>query len=374
MPRMVVLQDQGISPLSEEAYLDESGLQRLLEEHPELIALDDVDPTASPLLPIGREVPLAGQSLDLLFLDLAGRPTGVETKLRRNPQVRREVVGQVLEYGAYLSTWTVKDIERQAERYLADPQTPARFQGQGLYEALSRLDASGPTEEGGDEAGMRSRISNSLERGHLRLLIAVDRVVDPLRKLVTFLNGASSFDMYLLEVQQYRAPDGMKIASINVYGGAGSKPNGAGVRRTAWDEARFLQALRSEASAASAAVALELYSFAQEQADSPVWGTGTTVGSVGFGTRRGGGRLVIFWLNTNGQVTFSTGALNRNVPREARASLLATLRSFGIDASDKLLEMDVWLTFDAGRLRGSELVERFKSAILQVRESLGRGA
>jgi len=36
--------------------------------------------------------------------------------------------------------------------------------------------------------------------------------------------------------------------------------------------------------------------------------------------------------------------------------------------------MDVWLTFDAGRLRGSELVERFKSAILQVRESLGRGA
>ena len=374
MPRMVVLQDQGISPLSEEAYLDESGLQRLLEEHPELIALDDVDPTASPLLPIGREVLLAGQSLDLLFLDLAGRPTGVETKLRRNPQVRREVVGQVLEYGAYLSTWTVKDIERQAERYLADPQTPARFPVQGLYEALSRLDASGPTEEGGDEAGMRSKISDSLERGHLRLLIAVDRVVDPLRKLVTFLNGASSFDMYLLEVQQYRAPDGMKIASINVYGGAGSKPNGAGVRRTAWDEARFLQALRSEASAASAAVALELYSFAQEQADSPVWGTGTTVGSVGFGTRRGGGRLVIFWLNTNGQVTFSTGALNRNVPREARASLLATLRSFGIDASDKLLEMDVWLTFDAGRIKGSELVERFKSAILQVRDSLSHGA
>jgi len=374
MPRMVVLQDQGISPLSQEAYLDESALQRLLEEHPELIALDDVDPTASPLLPIGREVPLAGQSLDLLFLDLSGRLTGVETKLRRNSQVRREVVGQVLEYGAYLSTWSVEDVERQAERYLADPQTPARFQSQGLYEALSRVDASGPTGEGSDETGMRTKISNSLESGDMRLLIAVDRVVDPLRRLVTFLNSASRFDMYLLEVQQYRAPDGMKIASINVYGGAGSKPNGASVRRPTWDEPRFLEALRSEASAASAAVALDLYGFAQEQADSAVWGTGTTVGSVGFGVRRGGGRLVIFWLNTKGQVSLSTGALNRNVPQEARASLLATLRSFGIDASDKLLEMDIWLTFDASRLQGSEQLERFKSAVLQVRESLGRGA
>ena len=372
MPRMVVLQDQGISPLSEEAYLDESALQRLLEEHPELIALDDVDPTASPLLPIGREVPLAGQSLDLLFLDLAGRLTGVETKLRRNSQVRREVVGQVLEYGAYLSTWTVEDVERQAESYLVDPQTPTRFQGQGLYEALNRLDASGPTEEGSDDAGMRSKISNSLERGDMRLLIAVDRVVDPLRRLVTFLNGASSFDMYLLEVQQYRAPDGMKIASINVYGGAGLKPDGGGVRRTAWDEPRFLGALRSEASAASAAVALDLHRFVQEQADSAVWGTGTSVGSVGFGVRRGGGRLVIFWLNTKGQVSFSTGALNRNVRQEARASLLATLRSFGIDAPDKLLEADIWVTFDASRVKGSQQVELFKSAVLQIQESLSR--
>jgi hypothetical protein len=204
----------------------------------------------------------------------------------------------------------------------------------------------------------------------MRLLIAVDRVVDPLRRLVTFLNGASSFDMYLLEVQQYRAPDGMKIALINVYGGAGMKPDGGGVRRTAWDEPRFLGALRSEASAASAAVALDLHRFVQEQADSAVWGTGTSMGSVGFGVRRGGGRLVIFWLNTKGQVSFSTGALNRNVPQEARASLLTTLRSFGIDAPDRLLETDVWVTFNASRVRGSEQVERFKSAVLRVRESL----
>lgn len=97
MPRLVVLEDRAVSVLSEEPYLNEAALQGLLEGHPELIALDEVEPAALPLLPVGREIPLAGQSLDLLFLDASGRLTAVETKLRRNSQVRREVVGQVLE-------------------------------------------------------------------------------------------------------------------------------------------------------------------------------------------------------------------------------------------------------------------------------------
>jgi len=365
MPRLVMLGEEGVSPLSEEVYLDESALQRLLEEHPELIALDDVDPTASPLIPIGSEVPLAGQQLDLLFLDVSGRLTAVETKLRRNSQVRREVVGQVLEYGAYLSTWSVEDVERQAARYLADSQTPARFQSQSLYEALSRLGASEPAAEGAGEAEMRSKISNALAMRDMRLIIAVDRVVEPLRTLVTFVNSASRFGMYLLEVQQYRAPDGMRIASISVYGGA-TPPSPTPPH---WDEARFLQALQDQAGPASAAVVRELYSFMGEQADSVVWGTGMTYGSVGFGVRRGGDKFAIFWMNTKGQIYLSAGVLNKRVPQQAVASLLATLRSLGIDAPDELRE----LTFDAGRLSKPADLGRFRSAVVKIRESLEQG-
>lgn len=367
MPRLVVLGDDGISPLKEEAFLDEAALQRLLEEHPELIALDDVDPTASPLIPIGREIPLSGQSLDLLFIDLSGKLTAIEAKLRRNSQVRREVVGQVLEYGAYLSNWSVEDAERQATRYLSDSRTPARFRSQSLYEALSQVGAPGPTEEATDEDEMRSKIVDSLARGDMRLIIAVDRIVDPLRRLVTFLNSATRFGMFLLEVQEYRSPDGMRIASMNIYGGARPKQAGGGA---GWDETRFVETLRAHASSASADIVRELYGFIQEQADSVVWGTGAAQGSAGFGIRLGGDRFVLFGVNTKGEIYFSTGAVNKRAPREARADLLEALRSFEIDAPDELLEADHWLAFDAGRLKKPADLKRFKSAILALRDSL----
>jgi len=117
MPRLALIQDPGVVSLKEEPFLDEARLQRLLEENPELIAIDEVDPSATLLIPIGSEVSMGGQALDLLFIDAAGRLTAIEAKLRKNSQVRREVVGQTLEYVSYLSTWTIEDIERQAESY-----------------------------------------------------------------------------------------------------------------------------------------------------------------------------------------------------------------------------------------------------------------
>ena len=49
--------------------------------------------------------------------------------------------------------------------------------------------------------------SNRLSTRDMRLIIASTRFVEPLRTVETFVNGASRFGMYLLEVQQYkRAP------------------------------------------------------------------------------------------------------------------------------------------------------------------------
>ena len=199
------------------------------------------------------------------------------------------------------------------------------------------------------------------------MTIAVDRVVDPLRSLVTFTNSASRFGMYLLEIQQFRAPDGLQVASINVYGGAAPKKDGGG--RTQWDESRFLETLRAQCPSDSVVVVEELYAFMQEQADSIVWGTGTKEGSAGFAVSRGGVRLVMFGVTTNGGVYFSTGTMNKKgVSRELTGSLLATLRSFGVDAPDKLI--DSWVAFDADRLKKSDDRDRLKSAVLEIRDSV----
>lgn len=371
MPRLVLIEDHVATALEQKSFLDEASLQTLLEEHPELIALDDVDPSASALIPIGREVGLAGQSLDLLFIDLGGRLVAVETKLRKNPEVRREVIGQVLEYGAYLSSWTIEDVEAQATRYFSDPHTPERFRGQNLYEAMSGLNASLSSEESLDEPSLRDRISERIEAEELVLIIAVDRIVDALRQTVTFVNGASRFGIYLLEIQEYPLPDGAKIASLAAFGGVTGTRSGLSSARGVWDESRFLKTLDEQSEPEDRAVIQELYSFIQSEADSVIWGTGKIQGSAGFGVRHAGARFALFGILTRGWAYIAIDALNKRVPLPARKSFLETLRSLGVAAAtEATLESGQWLDIKANLLRDKTDLERFKAAIREMRDAL----
>ena len=82
---------------------DEKWLQKLLFEQPELLATENSE---RPILPICRELPLKSENskvfLDLFCVRDDGRPVLVECKLWRNPQARREVIGQILEYASLL--------------------------------------------------------------------------------------------------------------------------------------------------------------------------------------------------------------------------------------------------------------------------------
>src|SRR4051812_3835695 len=77
----------------------EAQLQKLLYDSPELIPAYDQDKSAV----FAREAGLPGSGYtDLLGVDGNGNILIVETKLARNDEVRRKVIGQVLEYAAYL--------------------------------------------------------------------------------------------------------------------------------------------------------------------------------------------------------------------------------------------------------------------------------
>jgi hypothetical protein len=53
-----------------------------------------------------------------------GLPVLVECKLWRNPQGRREVVGQILDYAKELSRWSSSDLQREVSRRLKRNGTP----------------------------------------------------------------------------------------------------------------------------------------------------------------------------------------------------------------------------------------------------------
>ncbi|MBV8136624.1 MAG: hypothetical protein JO121_13495 [Deltaproteobacteria bacterium] len=77
-------------------FVAEAELQKMLYEAPELVSQD------RPAVFI-KEAGLPGSGYtDLLGIDSEGNVLIVETKLAKDPEVRRKVIGQILEYAAYL--------------------------------------------------------------------------------------------------------------------------------------------------------------------------------------------------------------------------------------------------------------------------------
>jgi len=127
MPGGIFLLQGGDSlvEMTEKDYDSEELLQKLLADYPNLLAGDQID-SDSPRrwLLIGREVgvPLeeAGgnaMSLDHLFLDQDGVPTLVEVKRSSDVRIRREVIGQMLDYAANASAyWPADQIQQLFEQ------------------------------------------------------------------------------------------------------------------------------------------------------------------------------------------------------------------------------------------------------------------
>lgn len=95
-------------PMEETPYAAEDILQGLLEDYPDLVPGDQINPDyPRKWLLIKREagVPSCQDgsdnwSLDHLFVDQDGIPTFIECKRATDNRIRREVVAQMLDYAA----------------------------------------------------------------------------------------------------------------------------------------------------------------------------------------------------------------------------------------------------------------------------------
>jgi hypothetical protein len=81
----------------------ESELQKLLIESPSLVMINEIRDGVSPLIFAVREFGLPGSgATDVLAFSLTGDIAIIECKLATNPEIKRKVIGQILEYAAYL--------------------------------------------------------------------------------------------------------------------------------------------------------------------------------------------------------------------------------------------------------------------------------
>ena len=105
MGNVFLVQGDGLVEMEESGYDSEADLQRLLELYPRLLAGDQMNAEEPRRwLLIRREVGLPDQesgadrwSVDHLFLDQDAVPTIVETKRSSNTEIRRKIVGQMMD-------------------------------------------------------------------------------------------------------------------------------------------------------------------------------------------------------------------------------------------------------------------------------------
>ena len=133
----ILREDGTLIEMQETPYDSEALLQQLLADYSNLLAGDQINPDKPRRwLLVSREMRVSGDDgadrgyLDHLFLDQDAVPTLVEVKRSENTQIRREVVGQMLDYAANgVAFWSVEDIRRRYEANVCRGEHRLRTRG-----------------------------------------------------------------------------------------------------------------------------------------------------------------------------------------------------------------------------------------------------
>jgi hypothetical protein len=113
---------------------NEEWLQKYLAAKPDLLPLRDLEGVPTRLRLIAREL----LGIDLLFADDQGLLTIVETKLAENPEAKREVVAQLLDYASQLSKFDTLGLCELIAKLKGKDAIRGLGELQNLVEALSK--------------------------------------------------------------------------------------------------------------------------------------------------------------------------------------------------------------------------------------------
>lgn len=186
-----------------EAHLyNEAWLQELLRRHPEILPVDEIEPVFHPLVPIGREVATEAGYIDNLFISHRGYLVLVETKLWRNPEAKREVVAQAIDYSSSLSKWSYNQLDKVAKAYTK------KYEGseQNLLEWVEHQ--SGPVEKGHEY--FEDVVAKNLQLGRFLTLIVGDRIKSSVADMLGYINKYPhmAISMALVELNCFHEKEG----------------------------------------------------------------------------------------------------------------------------------------------------------------------
>ena len=171
------------------SFPNEAELQSMLHRSTELIPVRAGEDAPRIFV---RECGLPGSgNTDLLGVDSDGNIYVVECKLASNPEIRRKVLGQVMEYAAFLWNMPYEDFD----------QFFVRRENETLLALMGK-------KSGADWAAeeFRGQVAKNLKSGTFHLIIAVDRMNNELSQVIRYLAACTpSIRLEAMEINVYKS-------------------------------------------------------------------------------------------------------------------------------------------------------------------------
>lgn len=180
--------------------VNEAAIQQMVQAYPGCLPIAEIDPLFIDPVPICTELSTPAGAIDNFMVTASGLPILVECKLWRNPEGRREVVGQILDYSKELTRWSSSDLQREASRRL----------GREGNVILELVRSAGHDVE---EISFNDALTHNLRRGRFLLLIVGDGIREGVEAISEYLQAHAGlhFTLGLVEMPIYGLEDGSRI-------------------------------------------------------------------------------------------------------------------------------------------------------------------
>lgn len=337
-------------PLKDKSYSDESHLQDLVYEDPTTIPVEDIDSDAelAPIEVIVKELALGIGSSDIVGIDAKGNIYIIEAKLAKNPEAKRAVIGQIMEYAANL--WG-RDLG-----WLEDRVKEKRKKG--ISEFFEKR-------EDWDREAFEGNLKNSLLKGKFKLLVVVDRVNEELKRIITYVNQVLGVELYALELTYFKDEKGAEILVPSIHGGIRKPPSHPRV----WDEDSFFEDVKTRITDPGTLQTMrEIYDFSKQNGK-VVFGKGAIYGTFRFRIPYRSKDVDLFSIQSDGE---SNSVNFRNLTDAGVDSVTVTeylmqLKSLGFPFDEKE-DLKRYPTFKLDILNDESRLSAFKKYAIDIKK------
>jgi hypothetical protein len=352
MPGIFLVQNDGsLVEMTEQPYDTEDVLQGLLAQYPRLLSGDSSDAGGvSRWLLIRREMPVPSEqdgsdrwSLDHLFIDQDAIPTLIEVKRSSDTRIRREVVGQLLDYAANAVVyWPVEEFQSHFAR---------ECEASGIDPASKLQEFLGPSRTP-EEFWQLAK--TNLQAGRIRMVFVADAIPPELRRIVEFLNGQMDpAEVLAVEIKQF-VGEGMKTLVPKIIGQTAEAEKKKSVSRgdvRQWDEPSFFAELERVQPPQIIEAFRSLYAKLTEKATALKFEKGKIYATAfpSFGDNRG--RQMLFHLQANlGLLAVNFADMKKYPPFSDAALRNELLHRFnqvpGVNIPADKIDRDTWIKIE----------------------------